>query len=73
MGGKEASVGLFGQSHAAMLRQAQDLWDDDRRDEAVALLESVLPSHVEAHAWMDAGWKTESVSLLERCVTFVRE
>lgn len=31
------------------------------------------PSHVEALAWLDAGWKTQSVSPLERCVTFVRE
>ena len=33
-------MGLFGPSHDA----AQDLWDEDRQEEAVALLEGVLPS-----------------------------
>ncbi len=34
---------LFGSSHRKTLSKAQDLWDDDRQQEAVALLESVLP------------------------------
>lgn len=29
-------------------------------------------THVEAHAWMKAGWKVESFSLIEERVTFVR-
>lgn len=37
-------MGLFGPSHRAVLRSAQDLWDEDRQEEAVALLEGVLPS-----------------------------
>ncbi len=36
-------MGLFGQSHRATLAKAQDLWDADRQEEAVALLEGVVP------------------------------
>jgi len=30
------------------------------------------PKHVEAKAWLDAGWKSASVSLVEERVTFFR-
>ena len=30
------------------------------------------PKHVEAKAWLDAGWKSASVSLMEERVTFFR-
>jgi hypothetical protein len=29
-------------------------------------------SHVEAHAWMDAGWKVDYVDFTRKCVRFIR-
>lgn len=29
-------------------------------------------SHIEAHAWLDAGWRTEAVDLVRQRITFVR-
>ena len=29
-------------------------------------------SHVQAHAWMDAGWNVESVNLSEKLVRLIR-
>ncbi len=37
-------MGFVGPGHDAVLREAQDLWDQDDQEEAVALLEGVLPS-----------------------------
>jgi hypothetical protein len=31
------------------------------------------PKHVEAKAWLDAGWKSASVSLMEERVVFFRD
>jgi hypothetical protein len=30
-------------------------------------------SHVQAHAWMDAGWKVDAVNFREKWVRFVRQ
>lgn len=30
-------------------------------------------AHVQARAWLDAGWRVEVVSLVEQRVTFVRQ
>jgi hypothetical protein len=30
-------------------------------------------SHVQAHSWMDAGWKVEAVNFSEKWVRFVRQ
>jgi hypothetical protein len=30
-------------------------------------------SHIQAHSWMDAGWKVDEVNLNEKWVRFVRQ
>jgi hypothetical protein len=54
-------AGIIGDTLPASAFKYAQWWENDTHGR-----------HVHANQWLDAGWKTESVSLIEQRVTFVR-